>query len=86
MTIIKTKLVKIGHSHGVRIPTVLLKEVGFDEDVELESVDNTIIVRSATSPRAGWEEAFRRMAEHGDDKLLDPAVPTEWDEMEWEWL
>ena len=36
-------------------------------------------------PREGWAEAFRRMAEAGDDKLLDPPTATEWDETEWNW-
>ena len=38
-------------------------------------------------PRQGWEEQFRRMAEQGDDKLLDGGdlIPTQWEETEWEW-
>ncbi len=38
-------------------------------------------------PRQGWEEHFQRMAENGDDVLLDADVfaLTEWDEAEWEW-
>ena len=36
-------------------------------------------------PRAGWAEAFRAMAEAGDDKLLDEPTPTKFDEEEWEW-
>lgn len=40
-----------------------------------------------TPPRAGWAEAFRAMAESGDDHLLDSeAVSTsEWDDEEWQW-
>ncbi len=38
-------------------------------------------------PRQGWEAQFQRMAENGDDALLDPDVwsLTKWDETEWEW-
>ena len=36
-------------------------------------------------PRAGWGEAFRALAEHGDDELLHEARPTRWDEDEWQW-
>ena len=37
-------------------------------------------------PRQGWEEQYQRMAENGDDALLDADVSlTEWDETEWEW-
>ena len=45
------------------------------------------IVRPVAEPRPGWDERFRRMAEHGDDALLDgEAFPaTSWDESEWVW-
>ena len=36
-------------------------------------------------PREGWEEAFRSMAECGDDRLLDEPVATDWDREQWEW-
>jgi hypothetical protein len=44
--------------------------------------------RAARTPpgmRYGWDESFRSMAEKGDDALLDDSVPTDWDEVEWEW-
>jgi len=36
-------------------------------------------------PREGWEEAFRSMAECGDDRLLEEPVATDWDREQWEW-
>ena len=40
----------------------------------------------APSPRQGWEEQYQRMAENGDDALLDGDWSlTKWDETEWEW-
>ena len=38
-------------------------------------------------PRQGWLEALTRMAERGDDALLDADQlgPSEWDQTEWEW-
>ena len=46
-----------------------------------------LVVRSAHTPRFGWDEQFKAMAETGDDQLLDGEVLslTEWDEVEWEW-
>jgi hypothetical protein len=46
---------------------------------------NDGLVNHPTAPRAGWTEEFRRMAERGDDTLLDAPTPTAWDEDEWEW-
>lgn len=85
----KTRIVRIGNSQGVRIPKPLLEQSGLreDDDVELAVEDASIVIRRSRPPREGWADAFRRMAEAGDDVLLDPAetATTEWDEEEWEW-
>ena len=83
----KTRIIKIGNSQGVRIPKVLLEQSSLGEEVELEAQPDQIIIRSAVRPREGWEEAFRRMAEQGDDQLLDAQLDgaTSWDEKEWQW-
>jgi len=39
---------------------------------------------SAAVPREGWEEAFRKMAERGDDAFTDEVLTT-FDEVEWSW-
>lgn len=83
----KTKLVPIGNSRGVRIPKLLLEQAGLEDEVEIEVDKRGLSIRPARPPRAGWEEAFRRMAQDGDDHLLDAdALPlTEFDEHEWKW-
>jgi antitoxin MazE len=67
----KTNIVRIGNSRGIRIPKRLLEKCKLEETVELEAHTDHLVIRSATKPRSGWEEAFRRMAEAGDDALLD---------------
>jgi hypothetical protein len=42
------------------------------------------VIRS-TRPREGWEESFRRMAERGDDRMLDDTEPTSFDDEDWDW-
>lgn len=85
-TVIKTRLIKIGNSHGVRIPKVVRDQVGLTDAIELEIQGAQLVVRSSSAPRAAWADQFRQMAEHHDDALLDPAIPTTtWDETEWEW-
>ena len=83
----RTAITRIGNSRGIRIPKPLLEQSGLDGEVELEAHKGQIIIRSVTKPRAGWEEAFRRMAEHGDDRLLDGDAPmhSTWDNEEWQW-
>ena len=82
----KTRIVRIGNSQGIRIPKPLLEQSGLGEEVELEVRRDEIVIRAASRPRAGWDEAFQAMAARGDDALLDPdAQSTEWDNEEWSW-
>ena len=81
----KTKIVRIGNSRGVRIPKPLLEEAGLEDDVELRVVDSGIIIESIGTPRSGWAEAASQLNARGDDQLLDEPVPTEFDESEWTW-
>lgn len=83
---VKTRIIPIGNSQGVRIPKPLLEQSGISGDVEMEVEDNKIIIHAVTRPRGGWEKAFASMAEQGDDQLLDlDVVESGWDSEEWQW-
>jgi antitoxin MazE len=84
-TVVKTRIIKIGNSQGIRIPKLLLDQTNFSEDVELELLENKIVIRSSRPVRYQWEEQFKIMAERRDDALLDDIPTTTWDEDEWEW-
>jgi antitoxin MazE len=82
----RTALVRIGNSRGIRIPKALLEQCHLEGPVLLEVERDRLVIRPALSPRHGWDEAFRHMTEMGDDTLLDPdAPPTDWEQTEWEW-
>jgi antitoxin MazE len=82
----KTRIVRIGNSQGIRIPKPLLEQTGLGGEVEIRAEDNRLVILPAARPRAGWAAAFREMAERGDDALLDgDPPPTECDAEEWEW-
>lgn len=84
----KTKLIRIGNSQGVRIPKPIIEEAGLSEEIEMILEDNQIILRSADHNRKGWDDAFEKMAQEKDDELLDKEEteqPSEWDETEWTW-
>ena len=85
--IVTTQIVKIGNSQGIRIPKPLLEQVGLNGMVQLEVEADHLVLRPVRVPRQDWEEQFQRMAEKGDDALVDGDVPsiTKWDETEWEW-
>ena len=80
----RTKIVRIGNSRGVRIPKPLLEEAGLEELVQLRVVDGGILSESERVPRAGWADAAALAKERGDQTLLDEPVPTRFDEEDWE--
>ncbi|MDZ8256852.1 AbrB/MazE/SpoVT family DNA-binding domain-containing protein [Nostoc sp. ChiQUE01b] len=84
-TAIRTRIVKIGNSQGIRIPKLLLEQSGIGEEVEIEIQDCHLIVRAASQSRQGWEEAFATMAKQHNDTLFNDPITTEWEHLEWEW-
>jgi antitoxin MazE len=83
----RARIVKIGNSQGIRIPKPLLEQLKINEDVEIEVENDQIIIRPVSNPRVGWDDAFRKMAENGDDVLIDgkQTLTHIWDETEWQW-
>jgi antitoxin MazE len=80
----KTTLISIGNSRGVRIPKPFIEQCGLSEIVEMDVRDSMILIHSPRKPRSGWGTAFQQMAHLGDDKLLD-TPPTRWDVEDWDW-
>ncbi len=84
--VVKTKLVRIGNSRGIRVPRVIVEQAGLSEELELEVRRRHLIVRSSARPRRGWEERFQEMRDRGEGGLLWPDVLlSAFDEDEWEW-
>lgn len=83
----KTNIVRIGNSRGIRLPKSILEQCGLKDAVELAVEDNVRIVRPIHAPRSGRSDAFSEMALRKDDKRLDAdtGLATEWDESEWRW-
>lgn len=84
----KTNIVTIGNSQGIRIPKILLEQSKLSGEVELEVKGESIIISPARKPREGWVEQFRAaLAEEGDDseEFADwhQHSLTEFDEKEW---
>ena len=81
----KTKIVRIGNSQGIRIPKPLLEEAGLGEVVELRITETGLALESLSEPRAGWAEAARALTESESDEEAVPFVSNEFDESDWEW-
>lgn len=84
----KTKLIRIGNSQGIRIPKPVIEEIGLSEEIEMILKDNKIILRPTGKTRKDWDHAFEKMAQEHDDQLFDKKEvesPSQWDETEWTW-
>jgi antitoxin MazE len=81
----KSRLIRIGNSRGVRLPKPLIEEAGLQEEVEVQIRGNALVITSHSQPRAGWAEAARQMRKRGHDRLLDGPTNTRFDDEEWRW-
>jgi antitoxin MazE len=63
-------IIAIGNSKGIRLSKALLEKYNITDKVELILEKGYIILKPKTVPRDGWENAFKKMHENGDDNLL----------------
>lgn len=64
----KTKLVQIGNSQGVRIPKTFIERAKLRGGVEMVIHGDEIVIRSSKHPRAGWDDAFATaIKKHGNE-------------------
>jgi antitoxin MazE len=78
---LEARIIPIGNSRGLRLPKALLERYGFGERVALVALEEGLLLRPLPTARAGWDEAFARMRELGDDApLIDDRLDLDaWD-------
>ncbi|MBB3011586.1 AbrB/MazE/SpoVT family DNA-binding domain-containing protein [Cupriavidus alkaliphilus] len=81
----KATIRKMGNSQGVLIPKAILAQLGLENEVEMEIVNDTLVLRRPRqAPRQGWAEASRQIAAAGDDTLVLGELPNAEDaELKW---
>ena len=86
ITIIKSKIVRIGNSQGVRIPHFLLQQLHLANEVEMSIQDDQLVIRAARKPRQDWEARFARTLP-ADEISFEEELPqlSDWDGTEWTW-
>jgi len=81
----RSSLVPIGNSFGIRLPKAILKICHIQQEVDLDVKGHSIIIHPVLKkPRKGWEAEFKKMRACGEDHLiiddlLDVGVE------DWEW-
>lgn len=63
-------IINIGNSKGIRLPKAILEKYNISGKIELILEKGYIVLKPKTEPRKGWEKAFKKMHENGDDQLL----------------
>ena len=63
-------IIKIGNSKGFRLSKTLIEKYNIKDKVEIILKKDCIILKPISTPRKGWETAFKEMNENGDDQLL----------------
>lgn len=81
----RTHVIPIGNSRGIRIPRAVLDLCHIHNAVNLEVQGQAIVIRPIKRrPRAGWEAAFKKMHQQGEDRLVFPES-LDLDLGDWEW-
>ena len=82
----KTQVVSIGNSRGIRIPKPIIEQCGFGKTVELRVEKDRLVITPDRAPRKGWAAAFRAASPAENHELLvEPLPPSTFDRNEWKW-
>lgn len=82
----KTELIRIGNSRGVRIPKPLIEQVGLGDVVDLRVENDRLVLSPERRLRHGWSDAFRAaQQEKPEELLLGDIPPNAFDLKEWQW-
>jgi antitoxin MazE len=63
-------VINIGNSKGIRLSKTILEKYNISDKIELILEKGYIVLKPKVEPRKGWEKAFKKMHENGDDQLL----------------
>lgn len=66
----EVSIIKIGNSKGFRLSKTILERYNITDKVEMILENEQIVLRPIAKPREGWDKAFQKMHENGDDQLL----------------
>ncbi len=80
----RTRIVQIGNSRGVRIPKPILEQAGLRDEVDLSVEGDRLVIQPARAPRAGWAEALAAVPA-AVGVVFGEGGMTRFDREEWSW-
>ena len=63
-------VIRIGNSKGIRLSKTILKKYEIRDTIDMVLEEDVIILKPISKPRDGWDNAFEKMHQAGDDRLL----------------
>ena len=79
-------IISIGNSKGIRLSKTIIEKYKLQDTIELILEKEYIILKPKTESRKGWEKAFKKMHENGEDKSLMGDVFEDENFEEWKWI
>jgi antitoxin MazE len=76
-------IIQIGNSKGLRLSKSILERYQITDKVQLILEKGQIVLRPISEPRKGWDKAFKKMRDEGDDQILMNDVFDDEDFDEW---
>jgi antitoxin MazE len=82
-----TKVIKIGNSRGIRLPSPIVEQLGAPDSLEVEVHADHLVLTPVRKPRSGWDQQFAKAARLRDDKSARDwqGLRSDWDESDWKW-
>jgi antitoxin MazE len=83
----KTNLIQIGNSKGIRIPKSLIEQYQLSGEIELIPSKDGLLITASSKPRDGWEEIFKNSAANQTDteSTAWQTFSNKFDNEEWTW-
>jgi antitoxin MazE len=83
----KTRLIQIGNSKGIRIPKSLIEQYQLEGKIELIPSQTGLMITASKRPRDSWEDSFKNAEPRRKDadSLAWRSVAHKFDIKEWTW-
>lgn len=83
----KTNLIQIGNSKGIRIPKSFIDQYQLSGEIELIPSKDGLLITSLSKPRDGWEAVFNNSgpAQKDSDSEAWRSTSNKFDNQEWSW-
>lgn len=79
-------IIKIGNSKGLIIPQKMLKELGTENKVRIETRNGGLFISPIAKTHNGWAESFKNAtSEQESSNDLFEAIENDFDKEEWTW-